>query len=327
MTQSPAPAPAPVVTPDQPELDHSINIVGAHQLNPEGVIHQDNTGRAGAEPAPPQDGDPQGEPQPDPAWWSDVPEKFRADTLEESVKRMSGSYTELETKYGQSQTRLQELERPRLEAPEVESAQAAFGKAVGDVLDRNKVDWQGMRERYFTYEELTQSDHRRLEEAGISPAMFEDALMGERTRVVLAAEEKRKAEQEAAGPQKKGLNNEESEAIVKEFAGGNMDAFNRMSYWGKENLSADQMEGIQRAINTGDLQVARAAISGLAVAYKASQGQERPLQLVGGQSPASSTGPVDATEAQKILRDPRWRQLDAPSRAWRAQQEAREWIG
>ena len=276
--------------------------------------------------APQQDGEPQG----DPAWWSGIPEKFRADTPEESLKRMSGAYTELEPKYTQARTRLRELERPALKAPEVESAQAAFGKVLGDALENEKVDWRGMFERYFAYQELTASDRARLEAAGIHPGMFEDVLMGERTRAVLDQEDQQKAEAEAAktaaAPQSRTLSQQEAQTILQEFAGGNMDTLTKMGHWGEQNLGKERMDGIQRAINTGDIQVARAALTGLHTAYQAAQGQERPLQITGGRSPVSETGPVTTREeAQKILRDPRYKALDDASRVWRAKQEAREW--
>ena len=307
-----------------------VPTLGAHALS-----RQDQIAPTDAPADAPAGGDaPQAEPASGdpPAWLKGVPEKFHAATPEEALAKVTKSYTEVESKLGQSQTKLQELERPNLEVPEVESAQAAFGKVIGDVLENEKIDWQGMRQRYFEYQNLTSSDLSRLEQAGLNPAVFEDALMGERTRVLLDHEDKQRAEAEAqqkaqaaATPAQRTLTPEETKGLVQEFAGGDMNTFAQMAQWGEQNLGQSSMEGIQAAINTGNPQVAQAALRGLHTAYTASQGREQPLQVVGGRAPASNLGPVDHQEAQKIFNDPRYHKIDLASRQWRAQQEAREW--
>ena len=309
-----------------PEGKMSMSDVGHPTLGSVALDPRDSASApadAPAENAPAENAPTEGQPE----WWSKVPEKFRAPTAEESLAKMGQSYSELETKLGESQTQLKEAERPNLEVPEVESAQAAFGKVIGDALEGAKVDWQGMRQRYFAYQELTDSDAARLEEAGISPAVFEDSLMGERTRAFIEyedAQNKAAAEAKAAAPaQARVLSQQEAQGLVQEFAGGSMEKFSQMSAWGEQNLGKDAMEGVQAAINTGDVRVAQAALRGLHTAYTASQGQEQPLRVTGGRAPAYGMGPPNAEERQKIFNDPRWSAIDPASRQWRFQQEAR----
>ena len=296
----------------------TVKITSEYQTDPanynDGVLPQDNNDQPVQEPVA--------------DWRESIPEQFRADTQEESLAKMAQAYNELNENNAKAQERLQELDKPKLTPSKVENAEEAFGKVVGNALIENNVDWEGMRERFFNYQELTSSDYDRLEKAGINPYVFENHLMVERTDASLEyknAQEK-ELQQKQQSQEKKVLSNEDTTTILKEYADGNVNTFKQMTQWGLKNLGADTMKGIENAVNTGDINITRAAISGLRTAYIASQGQEKPLAVTGGRSPSYGLGPVDSQEAQKIFNDPRYRSRSPADRAWRAQQLSRKWL-
>lgn len=263
-------------------------------------------------------------------WQNLVPEQFRAESQTESLQKMAAAYNELNqanTKY-QEELKGYEHQVTDLTAPE-ETAEEAFGKSLAKTFDDNNIDGLDMKDRFFRYEELTSADHKKLEEAGINPTLFENSLLQERTNAALQVKEEQQKEQlqnnnQAQKPKR--LNDQDYQTILKEYANGNLDQFNAMADWGTQNFGVNAMQGIQEAIDTGKVNVARAAIGGLHTAYVASQGQEKPLSVTGGQPASYGVGEVDFAEAQKIFNDPRYKARDPASRAWRMQQMQRKWL-
>ena len=260
-------------------------------------------------------------------WQEDIPEQFRADTQEESLAKIAKAYNELNESNTKAQEELQQYNTVDIKAPE-ETAEEAFGKSLAKTLEDNNIDGLDIKDRFYRYEELTSADYKKLEEAGINPTLFENSLLQERTNAVLEyknAQEKQLQEKQQ-NQENPRLNDEDTATILKEFADGNQNTFEQMAQWGIKNLGEGAIKGIQKAIDTGDINITRAALSGLKTAYIASQGQEKPLAVTGGQSPTYGLGPVDAQEAQKIFNDPRYRSKNPADRAWRAQQMSRKWL-
>lgn len=260
------------------------------------------------------------------AWKKEIPEQFQADTKEETLAKINAAYKELSESNSKVQEKLKELDKPKLTPGKVETAQDAFGKLIGEALETNDVDWQGMRERFFKYQPLTDSDKSRLEKAGISPAMFENNLLKERTDAALEYKKEQEIKTVPAPKEKAELTAEENQQILKEFSEGNVNNFKTMVSWGQANFGQDKMNGIQAAIDTGDVNIARAAIGGLHTAYVASQGQEKPLSVTGGQPSSYTQGVVDAAEATKIFNDPRYRSRRPEDVAWKKAQFRRQWL-
>ena len=259
-------------------------------------------------------------------WRENIPEQFHADTQEEALAKMAQAYNELSQSNTKAQEELQQYNTPDIKAPE-ETAEEAFGKSLAKTLEDNNIDGLDIKDRFYRYEELTAADYKKLEEAGINPTLFENSLLQERTNAVLEYKNAQEKELQQKQTQEKiGLSDQDTATILQEFADGNTNTFEQMAQWGAKNLGQGVIDGIQNAINTGDINITRAALSGLKTAYIASQGQEKPLAVTGGQSPTYGLGAVDAQEAQKIFNDPRYRSKTPADRAWRAQQMSRKWL-
>ena len=259
-------------------------------------------------------------------WRENIPEQFRADTQEEALAKMAQAYNELSQNNAKAQEELQQYNTPDIKAPE-ETAEEAFGKSLAKTFEENNIDGLDIKDRFYRYEELTAADHKKLEDAGINPVLFENSLLQERTNAVLEYKNAQEKElQNKQNQEKVGLSDQDTVTILQEFADGNTNTFEQMAKWGAKNLGQGVIDGIQNAINTGDVNITRAALIGLKTAYIASQGQEKPLAVTGGQSPTYGLGPVDAQEKYKILNDPRWRSKNPADRAWRTQQQSRKWL-
>lgn len=261
-------------------------------------------------------------------WQDSIPEQFRADTPEAALAKMNAAYQELNKSNAEAQAQAQAQVPQRVEAPD-KTSEEAFGKAIAKIFDENHINGLDLRERFFRYGELTKADDSKLEDAGINPEMFKNSLLQERNHALQEhtsqIEAQAQTQQAQKDPQR--LNTEQTTAILQEYANGSMDQMKQMVSWGHKNLGSDTIQGIQDAIDTGNTNVVRAAISGLHTAYIASQGQEKPLAVTGGQPASSGLGPVNAAEAAKILNDPRWSSRRPEDRAWRYEQtHNRVWL-
>ena len=258
-------------------------------------------------------------------WRESIPEQFRADTLEETVQKLNEAYSQVASSNEKAQEELKQYDVPDIKAPE-QTAEEAFGSTLAKVFEEKKIDGLDMKDRFFRYEELTRADHAKLEEAGINPTLFENSLLQERNNEIDKAQQEQLQKQQTEAQQAPRLNDADTQTILSEYAGGSADQFAAMAKWGQANFGTDAMVGIQQAIDTGNINIARAAIGGLHAAYVATQGRERSLAVTGGKSPEYGLGPVGPQEAQKIFNDPRYTSTMPADRAWRAQQMARQWL-
>jgi hypothetical protein len=93
-----------------------------------------------------------------------------------------------------------------------------------------------------------------------------------------------------------------------EVAGGS-EVYHEMSQWAAQNLSREEIEAYNRAVNSGDRHTTTFAIEGLKARYAAATGQAP--RLISGQ-PAAPTSPfTSSAEMRRAMSDPRYKTDEA----------------
>lgn len=92
---------------------------------------------------------------------------------------------------------------------------------------------------------------------------------------------------------------------VAEAVGGR-EQMDSLFTWANANLTADEAEGVNEALKSGNVNLAKMALSGLQARYVAAEGSEPALQN-GGASPVRGVTPfASSAEVIAAMRDPRY---------------------
>lgn len=206
-----------------------------------------------------------------------LPDKFK------DAQQMAEAYAQLEQKLGSGGEATEEappVETQEGEQPSAETVQQAVADAG--------IDFNALQGEYNEQGGLSDATYDSLAEAGFSKDLVSSWIKG----------------QEAL--------NRSYESSVYESAGGK-EEYAAMTQWASENLSQAEIAAYDKAVDSGDIEMVKLAITGLRSKYQAVEGSDP--SLIGGQSTSSTGGNysswAEVTAAMKDARyeiDPAYRQ-------------------
>lgn len=176
------------------------------------------------------------------------------------------AYQELEKKLGQKQP-----EAPATQEPLTE-------EKVGELLGKANVDLDAMADYYNANRSLSEEHYKTLEAAGISRSYVDQYLSGVEAEALQVRDQ-----------------------IYNEIGGEA--AFKSMASWAASNLSPAELQKYNDAVDSGDLDVVRSAVMGLAFKYQKSVGRDP--QLVNGGN-AQVGGFESLAQLTAAMKDPRY---------------------
>lgn len=194
------------------------------------------------------------------------PEKIlgKFDSQEDLIK----AYTELERKLGQRQ-----------EAPQTQQQDVQMDEAkANELVERAGLDIDSMTEHYNQNGSLDDSHYEALEKAGIPRAFVDQYIDGV------------KAQAEQARDQ-----------IFQEVGG--QENFEAMANWAIANLSPEDLQQYNEAVESGDMSTVRSAVMSLAYRYQREVGRDP--KLVGGNGGGLS-GFESVAQLTAAMKDPRY---------------------
>lgn len=208
-----------------------------------------------------------------------LPEKFN------SVEDMAEAYANLENKLGSPEEE-EEYEMPSeedeygAEEEEVEYDENAQAADVQEAVEEAGIDFDVLQDEYNELGGLSQEAYEALEEAGFSQDLVDTWISG----------------QEA-------LASNYSDAVVGSVGG--VEAYSEMIAWGADNLEPSEIAAYDRAVNSGDIGMAKLAVDGLANRYQAAEGVE-PSFLDGRTATTTGGGYESWAEVTTAMRDSRY---------------------
>lgn len=185
-----------------------------------------------------------------------------------SQEELAAAYQELQTKLSQGGAQ-QEQSQEEIQQTAEQAVEAAEG-----------VDMASLSQEYAEAGELSQASYEALEKAGIPRTMVEQYIAG----------------QEATA--------EATRNDILSDVGGE-EEFGRISQWAVNNLSADQIERYNEAVDSGDGTRMREAVQSLAYQYTKANGSEP--QLMGGSGGAAAGSSFESVaQLTAAMSDPRY---------------------
>lgn len=177
-----------------------------------------------------------------------LPDKF------ESVEAMAKSYAELESKLGQ----------PKEEAP-AEEAKTEEPKNDLEIADQAVesagLNMDDLSQEYQDNGQLADESYEKLAKAGIPKETVDQFIAGQQALA------------------------DKQSSDVKALVGG-AEAYSDMTQWAGQNLSTAEVEAYNKAVNSGDMETVKLAVSGLQARYTADNGSDP--KLVAGKAGATS---------------------------------------
>lgn len=194
-----------------------------------------------------------------------LPEKFN------SVEDMAKSYQELESKLGQPKAE-ESTSEPKADDNNLEIAEKAT-QAAG-------LDMGALNAEYAEKGELAQESYDALEKAGISREYVDQFIAG----------------QQAVAAKQSGE--------VKAIAGGD-EGYEAMTGWAKENLTDAEIEAYNSAVNSGNMETTKLAVTGLKARYDANEGSD-PKLLSGKATGTGEKGFESWAQVTEAMKDARY---------------------
>ena len=196
-----------------------------------------------------------------------LPEKFN------SAEQMAEAYAQLEQKMGSGDDQ-------KVEEVEVSPSPNANATEVVEALDNVGIDFNTLQQEYDEQGGLSETAYNALEEKGFSKDLVDTWIKG----------------QEAT--------NAEYQNAVYNTVGGE-ESYREMINWAADNMSPQEIAAYDRAVDSGDVDMVKLAVSGLQQKYQTVEGTDP--SLIGGQS-ANATGGTYESWAQvtTAMKDPRY---------------------
>lgn len=202
-----------------------------------------------------------------PEW---LPDKFT------DAQQMAEAYAQLEQKMG-SGTNEETVETEEAQEAPSPSAKAA---EVVEALDNVGIDFDTLQGEYNELGGLSEDAYGALAEKGFSKDLVDTWIKG----------------QEAI--------NAEYQTAVFDVVGGE-ESYKEMISWAANSLSPQEIAAYDRAIDSGDIDMVKLAVSGLTQKYQSVEGSDP--SLIGGQSTSSTGGTYDSwAQVTSDMRDPRY---------------------
>lgn len=174
----------------------------------------------------------------------------------------------------------QELEKKLSQKPQEAPAsqEPLTDEKVGELLNKANIDVNAMAEYYNANRSLSEDHYKSLESAGIPRSYVDQYLSGVEAEAIQVRDQ-----------------------IYNEIGGET--AFKAMASWAAANLSQAELQKYNDAVDSGDLDVVRSAVMGLAFKYQKSVGRD-PQLINGG---ASQHGGFESlAQLTAAMKDPRY---------------------
>lgn len=207
-----------------------------------------------------------------PEW---LPEKFK------SAEDLAKAYSELEKKLGGNKPLDAPVDDEPPAEPDSDKADTEGEDKAREAVENAGLNFDEMSTRYWESGELPEADYTALEKAGIPKQLVDQFIAGQ--EAILNA----------------------TRQSVFSTVGGE-EAYFTMTDWAGENMSKDEVATYNRAVNSGDMNMAMMAVKGLQARYAAEVGFEPQRQVTGENTKASASVYRSLAELQKDMADPRY---------------------
>lgn len=216
-----------------------------------------------------------------PEW---LPEKFK------SVEDMAKAYSELEKKLGSKST----PDIPAKEAPEAPTeAQDGDSKesegedtpnedAAREASEKAGLDFDNLSAKYWEQGDLDEADYKALEKAGIPKNIVQSFIKGQEALL------------------------DATRQSVFQTVGGE-DSYNNMTAWAADNLDAAEINAYNKAVNSGQMDVAMMAVKGLKARFDAENGYEPARTVTASGAKTGAAVYRSIAEMEKDMGDPRYK--------------------
>jgi len=209
-----------------------------------------------------------------PEW---LPEKFS------TPAEMAKAYSELEAKLGQNQSQPDESDQNTEPSSSDSSSENETGnegpyysEAIDSALNNAGVDPSEVQKEFAENQQLGDETYSKLEQAGYPREMVDAYIKG------LQADAQANA-------------NSHAQEIMSEVGG--KETYNEITQWAANNLSAQEVEDFNKAVESGT-EAAKWAVRGLYSRYRSSEGVEPSRSLSG----STSSTPTDTfTSTQQVV--------------------------
>lgn len=190
----------------------------------------------------------------------------------DNVDALEKAYTELEKKLGSENDSKDPVEITKETSLEIETDEAQA------VVEEAGLDFNSMMEEYTADGQLSDGSYTKLKEAGIPKEIVDQYIDGQV------------------------LKNEQTEAAVFEFAGGEED-YSNMVTWAKENLNENEIEFFNTTIASGNIDQIKMTVESVRARWSSN---DEDGEVVG----KSVVGNVDVfrswPEVTEAMKDPRY---------------------
>lgn len=186
----------------------------------------------------------------------------------ESVDELVKSYQELEKKLGTTSPE----ETPKAEKESLEIGEQAANSAG--------LDMDALVQEYQTDGQLSDTTYEKFEKVGITKEYVDTYIAGQE-----ALQQRQSSE-------------------IKSTVGGD-EAYSKLVTWASDNLNAAEQEAYNNAVNSGDMETVKLAVSGLQARYVSNTGSE-PNLLDGKTSTPASPGYDSWAQVTAAMADPRY---------------------
>lgn len=189
----------------------------------------------------------------------------------DSIDDLTKAYEELERKLGAPKD---PEETPKAEEPAPEQAAEQAVESAG-------LDMGALEAKYAEKGSLEDSDYEALEKAGITRQTVDNYIAGQEAQGLL-------------------LRNEVFNSV------GGEEQFNAIAEWASSNLTADELQRYNAAIDSNDMNAVKSAVEVVSMKYTAAMGKEP--SLLNGDNGNSSSADVFMSTAQltAAMSDPRY---------------------
>ena len=198
-----------------------------------------------------------------------LPDKFK------NPEQMAEAYSHLEKKLSSGESEEQApAEETTEEAPQAEASD------VKQAVENAGVNFDSLQAEYDENGQLSEEAYNKLSEAGFPQDLVNSWIQG----------------QEA-------LANNYQNAVY-DSVGGETN-YQDMTKWAGENLSDSEIQAFDNAVNSGDIDMVKLAVSGLQTKYQSAEGTDP--SLIEGQSSNSTGGNYSSwAEVTQAMSDPRY---------------------
>jgi len=221
-----------------------------------------------------------------PEW---LPEKFK------SPEDMAKAYSELERKLGSRNTTQEENVEQSDEEPEGQNVDDAsegdnddeetetVEQTARQVTEKAGLNFDELSTSYWENGELSDSQYKKLEEAGIPKSLVDQFITGQEALI------------------------SSTRQSVFNSVGGE-DNYNAMTEWASDNFSEDEISAYNAAVNGGNTASAMMAVKGLKARFDAEVGFEPSREVRGQTAKAGASVYRSVAELEKDMSDPRYKE-------------------